>query len=218
MRRNNRPWPAFVDLFSALFIASFAGLVLLTGKTAIEIEKQELRATVDTLATQLQKYLTDDQALESRVERVGDDVVIDLYIHFDRNSDRISIREELSTLERLIGKIKATLDDVDARQRSNVEVIIEGHSDSQQASGEPDPRTRYLYNWDLSSRRAISVLYEFKRLGLAPPDYSVIAIGYADSVPKCVEKTEACYRENRRTTIRLRPDMARIERAQEAGI
>lgn len=211
-RRSSRPWPAFVDLFSALFITAFAGFVLLTGKTDIEVKKAEIRARVDTINTRLKSLLNENDEVDFNAQRQGDEIVFDLYIQFQKDSDKIKTREDRQFVHKIAKQIKTSIDGLPERDREFVQVVIEGHTDSQQPYGVEDPKVRYLFNWRLSSLRAASVLYEFKKAGLSPEKYSVSAIGYADTQPRCSEDTRACHRQNRRTSVRLRPDMARIEK------
>ena len=48
---------------------------------------------------------------------------------------------------------------------------------------------------------------------LEPPNYQIVAIGYADSqpFPGCDRVKPDCYDKNRRTTLRLRADPRQIE-------
>jgi chemotaxis protein MotB len=218
MHRGTNPWPAFVDLFSALLIAAFAGFTMLSGAYQHELEVyiartqelEKIRRKADAIADQLKEFL-DSEVIKHIVRRCGDDICIDLYIHFALNKDTIEDVSELGELENVCKIIKNGLDRLPVANRKDIELVIEGHTDSQQISEPTDPRTRYLFNWNLSSRRATSVLYEFKKCGLAPPDYQIVAIGYADSMPLCTDPTEDCYAKNRRTTLRLRVDTQRIE-------
>jgi flagellar motor protein MotB len=215
-RRSSRPWPAFVDLFSALFITAFAGFVLLTGKSNVEVKKAKIRARVDTINTRLKKLLNEGGGVNFNAERQGDEIVFDLYIQFEKDSDNIKNEEDRRVVHKIAKRIKASINELPPDDREFVQVVIEGHTDSQQPYGIEDPKARYLFNWRLSSQRAASVLYEFKTAGLSPEKYSVISIGYADSRPRCKKDTPDCYRQNRRTSVRLRPDMARIETALRA--
>jgi len=214
-RSSSRPWPAFVDLFSALFIATLAGFVLLTGKTKLQIEKARIRAAVDSTNKRLKSVLQSSEETNFNVEQQGDEIVFDLYIEFERNSDEIKNEEDVETIRRLAKTVQRSIDKLPEKRRSVVQVVIEGHSDQQRVYGISDPRARYLFNWNLSSQRATSVLYEVRQAGLSPNSYSVVAIGYGDTRPRCTQDTPECHRKNRRTSIRLSPDMGLIERQIE---
>jgi outer membrane protein OmpA-like peptidoglycan-associated protein len=72
----------------------------------------------------------------------------------------------------------------DVSLRDEVEIWIEGHTDSIQPKSAATKRDRYLYNWHLSSKRAASVLHEFHACGLDPARYRIFAIGYANTRPR----------------------------------
>lgn len=109
--------------------------------------------------------------------------------------------------------IKSALDTLQPIERKDLGFIIEGHTDSSQATKVADPKGRERYNWDLSARRATSVLYEFRKCGLKSPEYQIVAIGYSDTVPipGCEKPSAQCDEKNRRTTLRLHADTAQIE-------
>lgn len=215
MTRRNNPWPAFVDLFSALFIVALAGFMLVVGsigKSEITVRKEKMREKADSIITQVDSLLKANSLCDNCVTQYGDDVAINLYFHFNSDSDLLTA-EDQRVIQSICEPIKAALDALNEVERKDMQIIIEGHTDSQQVQNIDDVRARYLYNWNLSARRASSVLYEFRRQGISPPAYSIVAIGYADSepLPNCTENTPKCHDLNRRTTIRLRPDYARIE-------
>jgi outer membrane protein OmpA-like peptidoglycan-associated protein len=219
MPRRTNPWPAYVDLFSALLIASFAGFIMLSGAYQHEVsgyrqrekETEKMREEASSIIGRVKKSLDQDNAMSNIVRSCGDDTCIDLYIHFDQNKDEINDTEELNSINRTCGILKGALDGLSIEQRKDLEITIEGHTDSTQPLSVTDPRLRYRLNWDLSARRATSVLYVFQQCGLKPPDYQIVAIGYADSVPLCHESTQDCLTKNRRTTLRLRADTRSIE-------
>lgn len=224
MQRRTNPWPAFVDLFSALLVATFAGFIMLSGAYKQEVsgyklrekELAKMREEAESIIAQVQKALS--QALGDKIRRRGDDTCIDLDLHFEMDADKLSHSEERGALERACAIIKNALDELPAEQRRDIEFFIEGHSDSQQPKNVTDEQERFRYNWDLSSRRATSVLHIFQRCGLKPPDYAILALGYADSEPDptCPEGSD-CNARNRRTTLRLRANTQRIEERLARG-
>lgn len=225
MRRRTNPWIAYSDLFSALLVSTFAGFIVLSAAyqhvlgryQQAEKETTKIRQEANSLVSQVQQALNQENALGNEVRRCGEDTCIDLYMHFAQNMDNIVDAEELSSLNRSCSALKEAIDKLSSDRRKDIEIIIEGHTDSQQASTISDERERFLFNWNLSGKRATSVLYEFKRCGLAPPDYQIVAIGYADSMPLCPDSTKKCYETNRRTTLRLRADTKRIEQRLNTG-
>jgi outer membrane protein OmpA-like peptidoglycan-associated protein len=214
MRRAN-PWPAFVDLFSALLLAAFGGLMLLsaahTARVKQEVVTSEIRAAADLIHKRLRLAIATQERLKSRVRECGDDTCVDLYIHFPRNENLIAAESERAALRDLGADLRRGLDQLTELDRGDVEVIVEGHADRSQVIMMSDPRAAFLYNWNLSARRASSVVYEFRSIGLHVPQYKIVAIGYADSQPLCRELTDACEEQNRRTTLRLRIDTRSVE-------
>jgi outer membrane protein OmpA-like peptidoglycan-associated protein len=214
MRRSN-PWPAFVDLFAALLIAAFGGLMLLSAAHQSRMEERVVASEVRSAATQIHRRLrlaiAHQRHLRSRLRDCGDDTCIDLYIHFPLNENRIADERERTELHDLAGDLKVGLDQLGVLERNDVEIIVEGHADRSQVVRMSDQREAFLYNWNLSARRAASVVYEFRSIGLQPPQYKVVAIGYADSQPICADRTPACDELNRRTTLRLRIDTRSLE-------
>lgn len=214
MRRAN-PWPALVDLFSALFIAAFGGLMLLSAAYKVRVEQEvvasQVRAAADLIHSRLRLAIAKHERLQSRVRECGDDTCIDVYIHFPRNEDVIADERERVALRELGDELRRGFDQLTALDRGDVELIVEGHADRAQVLRSADSREAFLYNWNLSARRASSVVFEFRSIGLQPPRYKIVAIGYADSQPICPELSDACEELNRRTTLRLRIDTKSVE-------
>ena len=213
MRRWLNPWPAISDLFSGLLVASFAGLVMFTGITRVEqVAEQKVRKRADDIKAAVLRSLQTVFTGETRSCGV-EDVCFDIHITFSRDSDEIS-QEDVFRLREVCGLLKEAI----RPYRHEVQIVIEGHSDSVKPRNAKTPRFHFVYNWNLSSQRATSVLYELSRCGLNAPNYKVIALGYADSDPLCDERTlrgeklEACRQQNRRTTFRIRPDKAEIRK------
>ena len=152
------------------------------------------------------------------MRRCGEDTCIDLYIHFKKDEDVIDNNAELSSLKNSCSAIRNAIDQLPPERKKDIEIIIEGHTDNQQPSESTDARVRYLFNWNLSGKRATSVLYEFQQCGLVPPEYQIVAIGYADSMPICKDDNQACRDNNRRTTLRLRADTKRIEERLKSSV
>lgn len=182
-----------------------------------EQELKKTRDEADKMVEGVEKMLAQDNALKGIVGRCGDDTCIDLYIHFDRNKDTITQSDEVRAIEGTCIILRSALDNLPSNHRREVQLTIEGHTDSSQPDGLKDPRDLFRYNWNLSADRATSVLYLFQQCGLKPPHYQVVAIGYADSMPLCFEDTDKCSSQNRRTTIRLHPDTKKIEARLSAG-
>src|SRR3954447_1904447 len=158
MPRRNNPWPAYVDLFSALMIATLGGMALLAAAYR-DVENQNARVNaVRQQATRIGTRL--DQAMkrsggtfQSVLRSCGDDTCIDLYIHFDKNEDTISNTDEHERLSAFCSAMKDAINsEFSAQERKAVEIVVEGHADRSQIHNNTDARTRFLYNWVLSSR------------------------------------------------------------------
>jgi outer membrane protein OmpA-like peptidoglycan-associated protein len=230
LSRRTNPWPALVDLFSALLVATFAGFILLSSEyhgevagyrsrlATYESKEQALtkvRHEADQIVARLKEQLAKEE-IKSILRPCGDDACLDLYIHFALNEDKITNADEARALETTCRTLRAALDSFTSEQKKDIELVIEGHADRSQAPGIIDPRAFYLFNWNLSAKRASSVLYEFQKCGLNPAEYSIVTIGYADSQPICPAPTLYCDDQNRRTTLRLRADTKRIEERLKA--
>lgn len=220
MKQRTNPWPAFADLFSATLIATFAGMVMMTAAYQQELgayqqreqEVNQARSEADNIIAKVKESLERDSAMKGITRRCGDDTCIDLYIHFQKDKSKIADDAEMASLRRAGELLKEALDLLPSERRKDIEVIIEGHTDDTQPEGIADEREKYLYNWNLSAGRAASVAYEFRQIRFSPPDYQIVAIGYADSMPLCPEDTLKCRTDNRRTTLRLRGDTRQIEK------
>lgn len=221
IRRRTNPWPAFVELFSALLTATFAGFIMMTGAyqqelssfQQRELERKKFREHSLDIKNKVQQVLSTNSSIEAHPRSCGDDTCIDLYVHFGLNNDEIASDLELKSLAKACQDIKSALDTLQENERKDLGLVIEGHTDSKPAVNVSDPRSRERYNWDLSARRATSVLYEFRKCGLKAPEYQIVAIGYSDTMPvaDCKEAPEKCDDKNRRTTLRLHADTAQIE-------
>jgi flagellar motor protein MotB len=203
-------WPSLTDLFSALLLGTFGALMLSTGpppRPCVDVESQEIRAQV---RDRLQKHLGGD------IREAADDVCIDVYLNFKLNEDEI-LSEYREKLQQACVALRDIFYD-NPQWRNEVEIWIEGHTDSTPPQKADTPRDHYLFNWNLSSKRAASVLYEFSQCDVTATTHRIRAIGYADTqpLPRCGQVPNCEY--NRRTTFRIRPDKAQIaERLKKEG-
>jgi outer membrane protein OmpA-like peptidoglycan-associated protein len=240
MRYRTNPWPSFADLFSATLIVTFAGMVMMTAAyrqdmqtykgqaenanrrasegAAVVTAVRQARVEADKVVEKVKQALEGDSSMKSITRRCGDDTCLDLYMQFPTNGWDIENEGELTALHRVCDRIQRAINELPPEQRKDIEIVIEGHTDNTQPQM-ADPREQYRYNWDLSAKRATSVAYEFNQMGLKPPAYRIVTIGYADSMPLCYEDTQPCRDRNRRTTLILRGDTREIEKrlAQQPG-
>lgn len=206
MRRGLNPWPAVSDLFSGLLVATFGGLMLFTGvgpkpDPVVDRAKKVSQEVLEKLRS----------SLGGETRNQGDDVFLDVALNFELDRDTIQPGDQ----QKIASACTAlrNLFERDASLRREVEIWIEGHSDSTQPTSATTARDRYLYNWRLSSNRAASVLYEFHVCGLDPSRYRIFAIGYADTRPR--HDLPSSSDLHRRTTFRIRPDRCSIAASLE---
>lgn len=191
-----------VDLFGALLIATFGGLMMMYGYAKQVVEKGKVEeACLERLSKTITKQ---DAGGLGAIKRDGcdPDICIDIDVFFPTNEYLISSEEQRTGLCTVCQQLLSELDS--KRTDCAVQIVIEGHTDDTNSVSEADPRRRFIKNWELSTNRANAVLYELKQCGLDPSRYDVVSIGYADSQPICPEKTPDCRQKNRRTTLRLR--------------
>lgn len=214
------PWPSITDLFSSLLVACFAGLILTSMADDGDIGTGP---KADPVAVEARSRR--QEALKSLRPHLGgevrdcgiEDVCLDIQIQFPTDKEAVPDVHQRK-LEQACGALQSVMKKYKPAQRNELQIYVEGHSDAVPPRQAKSRRDASLYNWNLSARRATSVVYEFYRCGLRPPDYSILAIGYADSDPLCREHTADCYARNRRTTFRLHADTRRIqERLKKAG-
>jgi len=207
MKRQLNPWLSYVELFSALLVATFTGFILFSsvqvGYSNKNKELNEIRKIADEICLELEKkWGNSDIAIRS----CGEDKCVDVFFHYRLNDCVIENEQEVAKLAVVAGVIKSALDKLSPNQRKAIELIIEGHADMNPAVGMMDPKESFVFNWVLSYKRAVNVLYEFRSINLQPPDYNVIAIGYGNSKPLCNGNDAECSKQNRRTTLRFHID------------
>jgi len=203
VRRGLNPWPAVSDLFSGLLVATFGGLMLFTGVGNKENQvAEEVQKVRDQVLNSLRSSLGGDPRI------VGEDVFLDVALNFQVDQDTIQ-PNDIQKIARACSALKS-LFSRDVVRKNEVDIWIEGHSDSSQPIQGSD-RERYLYNWRLSGNRAASVLHEFHRWGVdsGPGGYRIFAIGFANTRPR--PGLPALSEQHRRTTFRIRPDRCSIE-------
>lgn len=207
MRRTGI-WPALSDLYAGLFVTCLVGLLLVPQRhdePEPVIEKEARKISED-----LKNRLPADLQRKSRVQT--GDLYVDVILNFRRDDDELQTQQDRETVRYVAGSIEQALAAAGDPARM-VDIWVEGHTDSSNPQG-LDGRGRFIYNWNLSSRRAVSVLYEMARAGLDPKSASrrIHAIGYADTKPLVANpSTPADWLRNRRTTFRLHPNRCLID-------
>lgn len=218
MTRRNNAWPAYVDLFAGLLIATLGGMLLLAAAYRAERAKAAVLSEVKNKAAVIAHRLSEETrrtALHSEVHACRDDpddVCVDLAITFAFNGEEITAGQR-PALHAFCSQVKSALDGrFSPKERQAIQVVIEGHSDDIQPDASSlDARDRYLVNWRKSFGRAAAVMYEFHLADVDARAYNIAAVGYADSRPLCTLRTADCRSLNRRTTIRLHVDSRALE-------
>jgi outer membrane protein OmpA-like peptidoglycan-associated protein len=224
VRHRLNPWPAVADLFSGLVVACFAALVLITAThtNVLESLRRLAKPEVHAESDQMLKALTAVfmRLPNAEIRECGIDRCIDVPVPFEVNDWRIA-ESYRSNISDVCENYKKALASFPLGCDREIQLIVEGHTDSQQPNEKrvTDPKERYLFNWELSSKRAGSILYELKAdCGVTKEQFNIMAAGYADTNPKCKPADDPhCYGPNRRTTLRFHPDAEIIEGRLQHG-
>jgi outer membrane protein OmpA-like peptidoglycan-associated protein len=203
------PWPVISDLFCGLLVACFATLVIFSTFAATIIEEEKTRVLIDSRMKKVASILSGALKPPVSVKKCDvEDLCVSVLIRFDKDRDGFG-DDYRSVLNQACESIRTEFQGIPEAEREEIFIQIEGHTDKQQPAGELSQRERYLHNWNLSAKRAASVLYEFDSCGLSR-QIRMAAVGLADTRPECMDETPACFEVNRRTTFRIRPDRVRI--------
>lgn len=184
--------------FVVLFSFAFRKMDVVDMKTISSVigEKSEAVQSLDETQAKLLKWVIDKKMLEMvEVERKSDALILQIRENALFDAGATTLRPETGELIALIGQ---ALSQIPAPYR----VGIEGHTDDvpMRAGGEMD-------NWDLSSRRAVTVLHAL-RLSEEQLNRTVV-MGYADRRPLVPNRDEkgqpidANRQRNRRVTVRI---------------
>ena len=125
---------------------------------------------------------------------VGDRFVFQSEVLFSLGSDELGVDGQLE-----MQKLAATLMEIEKSLPTDIDWIlqIEGHTDSLPVKkGQP-----YKDNWELSTKRALSVLRFLIKQGIAPSRLS--ASGYGSFQPIDKNKTKSARMKNRRIEMKI---------------
>ncbi|XCF07579.1 OmpA family protein [Tamlana crocina] len=183
-------------------------LQVLTAKGASNIEKTlESMKEKDLKITRLQDALTKkDSVTLALVTSLKREVGIndpDIEVNVEKGVVYISIADKLlfqsgsylvtSRAKEVLGKVATVVNG-----KPDFECMVEGHTDSRSYSKPP-----LLDNWDLSVKRATSVVRELQELGVSPG--RLVAAGRSSYVPVADNDTAENRAKNRRTRILVLP-------------
>ena len=217
MLRRCNPWPSIVDLFAALLLLAFGGMMLLSGLVPHPGGGQGTATPIDARANEIMREAHQElveAGVPATLRACGRDRCIEVSVHFETDKDVIYQPNERAGLRAVCGALKRALDALKSDERSAMQLLIEGHTDSRPPRIRIPEKEYFLYNWGLSARRAGAVLWEFQGSGLTSPPYNITAVGKAATDNLCSEQTEDCWAKNRRITLRLQVDTHKLERSE----
>jgi len=169
-------------------------------KTQIVNLGKRLNAALASKVQELSRYrseffgrLRDVLGHQQGVTIVGDRFVFQSEVLFDKGSAQIGNagRSQLTALA-------ATLKDISAKIPPKIDWVlrVDGHTDN-----DPISTLRFPSNWELSSARAIAVVQQLIRDGLAPN--RLVAAGFGQFQPTEARNDEIGKRRNRRIELKL---------------
>ncbi len=155
---------------------------------SLEDELAELRGTQKLLEEKLSKEIADKQV---KLEMAEKGLVITFVAEVLFDSGKAKLRpESLPTLDKVAQILVEEVPDNN--------IGIEGHTDNV-----PIKYSGWKSNWELSSQRALSVLYYLEENGVRPQRLS--AIGYGEYHPIASNDTAEGRQTNRRVEIVILP-------------
>lgn len=233
--RRFSPWPAYVDLFSGLVVLMFAVIVIDVVGRIKQSPTQKLAE--DVLVNISSKMGKDVQKCSIQ------DICVNVSLNFDTGKDVVH-EEDFGKIRRITAVLLTTLREEESKNpklKKLLRIVVEGHTDSRLPRNVTDQRELFTYNWNLSAKRASSVMYLLDQNGLGrSQDYNVVSLGLASSEPSIVETKpclarrdllcppldfacrkgedekgpDPCDDSNRRTTIRIIFDYKAADSAQ----
>ena len=139
---------------------------------------------------------------EVSVERLQKGLVITFVAEVLFDSGKADLRKEsFSKLDKIVSVIQDVVPDLN--------VGIEGHTDN-----EPIKHSAWKSNWELSSHRALSVLYYLSEHNINP--LRLAATGYGEYHPVGSNDTKESRQKNRRVEIVILPKVEK-EKAEEVS-
>jgi len=173
MARKLDPWPAISDLFSGLLVVCFVALIIFT---MLASREEKVRKRADHIRNEI-KLKLEKTLVRSKTRKCGaEDVCLDIDVRFETDKDEVPL-EFGQSLVGACAALRETFEAMLEEDRRAVIIQVEGHTDQDQPEHTLDLRQRYKYNWDLSSKRASSVLFELDQCGLSALQVEMRAIG-----------------------------------------
>ncbi len=185
----------FIWIIVFIFFLNGCAVVLQKGRRS-DIEKiqslrdelSELRGARDLLSQRLSKEIENNQVRLSMAEK---GLVITFVAEVLFDSGKAKLRKESFPI---LDKVVRILDE----EVPENNIGVEGHTDN-----EPIKYSRWKSNWELSSQRALGVLYYLEENGIKPIRLS--AIGYGQHQPVTSNNSKEGKQLNRRVEIVILP-------------
>ena len=185
----------FIWIIVFIFFLNGWAVVLQKGRRS-DIEKiqslrdelSELRGARDLLSQRLSKEIENNQVRLSMAEK---GLVITFVAEVLFDSGKAKLRKESFPI---LDKVVRILDE----EVPENNIGVEGHTDN-----EPIKYSRWKSNWELSSQRALGVLYYLEENGIKPIRLS--AIGYGQHQPVTSNNSKEGKQLNRRVEIVILP-------------
>ena len=207
MRRDLRNFLGIILI--GVFLLSSSGCTFIFQKgrrndasdqiTKLKDDIDELQRAKNELEDRLKNEISDK---EVTVERLQKGLVITFVADVLFDSGKAELRKEsFSKLDKIVSVIQDVVPDLN--------VGIEGHTDN-----EPIKRSGWKSNWELSSHRALSVLYYATEHGVNP--LRLAATGYGEYHPVASNDTKEGQQKNRRVEIVILPKVEK-EKSEEAA-
>jgi len=194
-------------LLISVFITNGCAVILQKGRRSDIEEIKSLRDEVEVLrnaqgilAQRLSKEIEDKQV---RLEMAQKGLVITFVAEVLFGSGKAQLREEsFPILDKVVRILQEDVLEND--------IGIEGHTDN-----EPIKYSRWKSNWELSTQRALGVLYYLEDKGVNPGRLS--AIGYGEHRPIISNDTPDGQQLNRRVEIVILPKTMKTEEGVESA-
>lgn len=222
------PWPAFVDLFSALLVVTFAGFIMLFGAYwgKVNNDKGEKKG-IETILTETEtsaRQLVEEVIKELKKSGVPLSPCGSSEIHLPANilfssggyNDFLADVRAKEILEKIGVALREGLEK--ENRRRTLKIMVEGHTDNEPISQEGLHIKGIPTNWELSTRRATEVVrYLSETCKLDQFKYNIVAVGYGEHRPLVPNynpdgscKTREEMAPNRRIAFRIIPDYEEI--------
>ncbi len=182
-----------------VFIINGCAVILQKGRRSdiekiqtLEDELGQLRNAKSLLEERLAKEIADKQVSLKMAEK-GLVITFVAEVLFDSGKAQLR-KESFPSLDKVISIIQETVPENN--------IGIEGHTDNQ-----PIKYSKWKSNWELSSQRALSVLYYLEEKGINSMRLS--AIGYGEYQPVASNDSSEGRQLNRRVEIVILPKVAK---------